>query len=385
MTLTSLVQDNRLILKPEGRIDTTTAPDFQTQALAIISQTAFSALVIDLAKVAYISSAGLRVFLLLSKQLTSNQQKISLINASSELMEIFQMTGFSEMLAIRPSYRPFSIEGLKRIGGGMCGDVYKVDDETILKLYKSNMDLEMILKEKDNAKEAFVLGVPTAISYEIVQVGERVGILFEMLKAQDLVSLMKNDLDHIQKYAEMFATLAKKVHSIDAAKSRLPHKKDEYWANFAKSTWMNDEERAKMKQLIEELPDTTTVVHGDFHPGNTMLSGGELMFIDMGDVSTGSPYNDIAQVYSLYKKDEPRSVIDAVIKIDDEHRHLFYHYFMDAYFDHPSPEELAHHEEIVQNFMTVRNLFYILTFPDQAEIDETLVRERLKNYSTPQK
>jgi uncharacterized protein (TIGR02172 family) len=287
------------------------------------------------------------------------------------------MTGFSEILDIRPPFKDFDVTNLPVIGSGMCGDVYKVNDETILKLYKSNMDLAMILKEKENAKRAFVLGVPTPISYDLVKVGDRIGILFEMLHAKDLISLMKNDLDHIPDYAVMFARLAKLIHGIDGKNSRLPRKTDDYWDFFKRTNWLTPSEHEEVEAMLKGLPEATTIVHGDFHPGNTMLSDNELMFIDMGDVSIGSPYNDLCQVYCFYKMDEPAELIAHITKIDTPHRRVFYQAFMNEYFDHPSPDKLTAIEETIKDFVAVREMIYAINFPEGAPLDQKILRDRL--------
>jgi uncharacterized protein (TIGR02172 family) len=367
-----------LTLAPIGRIDSSNAGEFQVAIdNAFTSYPTYESVLVDLQKVEYVSSAALRVFLGLNKRLVSEEKKLTLANASPALMEIFQMTGFSEILDIRPPFKDFDVTNLPVIGSGMCGDVYKVNDETILKLYKSNMDLAMILKEKENAKRAFVLGVPTPISYDLVKVGDRIGILFEMLHAKDLISLMKNDLDHIPDYAVMFARLAKLIHGIDGKNSRLPRKTDDYWDFFKRTNWLTPSEHEEVEAMLKGLPEATTIVHGDFHPGNTMLSDNELMFIDMGDVSIGSPYNDLCQVYCFYKMDEPAELIAHITKIDTPHRRVFYQAFMDEYFDHPSPDKLTAIEETIKDFVAVREMIYAINFPEGAPLDQKILRDRL--------
>lgn len=376
----AIAEKDCLTLLCQERVDSSNVQDFQAELENECASHPFTSLLLDLGKVEYVSSAGLRVFLSLEKKLEGENKKLSLVNASPALMEIFEITGFNEILDIRQAYRPFSIAGLEMIGSGLCGEVYRVDQETILKLYRPRKDIAMILKEKDNAKKAFVLGIPTAISFDIVQVGDRLGILFELLKAKDLISTMKADPEHVEDYAVLFAQLAKKVHAIDGTGSKLPRKLDDYWDFYARSTWLSAEEKITVKEILEALPDATTLIHGDFHPGNSMLTADGLMFIDMGDVSLGSPYNDLAQIYSFYYRDEPKGLIDSVTKIDSEHRHRFYHAFMDEYFGHPSPEELAQHEKQIRQFVAVRNLIYALNFPEMAEDDEKIVREGIAEF-----
>ena len=86
-----------LILSLEGRLDTTTAP--QLEEVVNTSLDGIENLTFDLKELEYISSAGLRV--LLSAQKVMNKQGNMVVkNASEEINEIFEVTGFSDILTI---------------------------------------------------------------------------------------------------------------------------------------------------------------------------------------------------------------------------------------------------------------------------------------------
>lgn len=88
---------NELVLALEGRLDTTTAPDLE--ALLKEELDGVDSLVFDFAKLEYISSAGLRVILSAQKQM-NKQGKMVIKNVSSDVLEIFEITGFSDILTI---------------------------------------------------------------------------------------------------------------------------------------------------------------------------------------------------------------------------------------------------------------------------------------------
>ena len=97
MTINKTKEDSKLTVQVEGRIDTTTAPQLETEIKEGIS--GITDLVIDLKEVAYVSSAGLRV--LLSAQKVMNRQGNMVIkNVNEEVMEIFEVTGFVDILNI---------------------------------------------------------------------------------------------------------------------------------------------------------------------------------------------------------------------------------------------------------------------------------------------
>lgn len=86
-----------LDLALEGRLDTTTAP--QLEAVISTELGGISALTMDFSKLEYISSAGLRVLLAAQKTM-SKQGKMVIHGANSDVMEVFEITGFSDILTI---------------------------------------------------------------------------------------------------------------------------------------------------------------------------------------------------------------------------------------------------------------------------------------------
>ncbi|WP_044932688.1 STAS domain-containing protein [Butyrivibrio sp. AC2005] len=97
LNITKDLNEKTLVVGLEGRLDTTTAPTLEEELKASLS--GVENLEFDLAKLEYISSAGLRV--LLSSQKTMNKQgKMVVKNVSEEVNEIFEVTGFSDILTI---------------------------------------------------------------------------------------------------------------------------------------------------------------------------------------------------------------------------------------------------------------------------------------------
>ena len=88
---------SELTFAMEGRLDTTTAPELE--AVIRESLAGVTALNIDMAALDYISSAGLRV-LLSAQKIMNKQGEMKVIHVSETIMEIFEVTGFSDILTI---------------------------------------------------------------------------------------------------------------------------------------------------------------------------------------------------------------------------------------------------------------------------------------------
>ena len=89
--------DGGIKMALEGRLDTTTAPVLEAELKTFID--GVKELIFDLEKLEYISSAGLRV-LLSAQKIMNKQGSMKLINVSKEVNEIFEVTGFSDILTI---------------------------------------------------------------------------------------------------------------------------------------------------------------------------------------------------------------------------------------------------------------------------------------------
>ena len=97
MTIEKNLQGEKLLVKVSGRLDTTTAPELEGDLRASLDDV--KDLVFDFADLDYISSAGLRV-LLSAQKIMNKQGSMKLQNVSSEIMDIFDVTGFSDILTI---------------------------------------------------------------------------------------------------------------------------------------------------------------------------------------------------------------------------------------------------------------------------------------------
>ena len=99
MTITPNKTSDKLTLSLSGRLDTTTAPELEK---AITEQCVdVTALEIDMAKLDYISSAGLRVLLAAKKSMDAANGTLTVTHVCDEIREVFDMTGFMDILDIQ--------------------------------------------------------------------------------------------------------------------------------------------------------------------------------------------------------------------------------------------------------------------------------------------
>ena len=97
MEIKQTKNEKELLIALEGRLDTMTAPQLEAELKASLG--GVEALTLDLEKLEYISSAGLRVLLSAQKTMTK-QGKMKLIHVNETVMEVFEVTGFTDFLTI---------------------------------------------------------------------------------------------------------------------------------------------------------------------------------------------------------------------------------------------------------------------------------------------
>ena len=175
-------QNGQMIIFLKGRIDTNNAPQVDEKIFAALEGESYNEenIMIEAEDLEYISSAGLRVLMKLRKTIG---KPLTIFNVNRDVYEIFDTTGFTELFNIKKALRSVSIEGCEEIGKGGHGKVYRLDPETIIKVYHDNSPLSLIEKEREYAKNAFVNGVPSAIPYDVVKTEQGYGLVFEMVGA----------------------------------------------------------------------------------------------------------------------------------------------------------------------------------------------------------
>ena len=283
--------EKRVLVTLKGEISSENAEEWKKTMLSESENRNDWDWVLDLKELNYISSAGLRVLLELKKKISG---KILLTQVQKPLVDIFVITGFDHFFEIEPEISHCSIEGCECIGRGANGAVYRLDSDRIIKVFYEGVSLESVKKEQKIGHEVFLTGLPTVISYGLEMTDEgQYGIILEMLGHNTLSETIEKEPEHFEKWMERYAELYKNIHETRPEGEHLPRVKDLYRGYFEESAdWYTAEEMEKLYALLESIPERDTLIHGDYHPNNIMVSNDELILIDLGDFSIGHPIFD---------------------------------------------------------------------------------------------
>lgn len=357
---------NTLYISLEGRIDTTNASETDEAIWAIRNDHPDTHTVLDADNLAYISSAGLRILLKLRKA----EKDLAVINVSPEVYEVFSMTGFTDMINIQKAYRKMSIEGCPFLAKGANGAVYRYDDETIVKTYFNPNALPEIQQERENARRAFVLGINTAIPYDIVRIGDGYGSVTELLNASALSKLVIDNPENIDIPVKHFIGLLKDIHATKPNYGEFPDMKAIAldWVNFV-TPHLSEEHAKKLTAMINEVPTQNTLLHGDYHTNNVLIQNGEPLLIDLDTLCMGHPVFELASMYNAFVGFQELCPENAsnFLGFDFATSALFWRKSLEAYFDTTDADLIDGIEKKAQILGYVRLLRRALRRPNQAE------------------
>jgi uncharacterized protein (TIGR02172 family) len=369
-------ENNTLILCPAGRIDTANAAEIEKEITAAVEAAgAIEAIVIDAKELLYISSAGLRVLLRLLKGTDKNVQ---VINASSELYDIFEVTGFTELLDVKKALREISIEGCEVIGAGGYGTVYRIDPETIVKVYR-HAGLAFIEKERSLSQKAFLLGVPTAISFDTVKVGDKYGVVYEMLDANTVAQLIEANPAALPQLGQLSAVELKKLHGIKADGGEFPNRKEyaKEWIEEIRK-YITDEEADAIIAFIDSIPDRDTFLHGDYNSKNVMVKDGEVLLIDIGDAAYGHPAFDIAGLmlaYLILPRSADPERVRALMGFDPALAQNMWGVMCGTYFRTGDPQEIRRITDMLMPLALLMMTYHAFHY---GVMDEETIRIRVE-------
>ena len=335
---------DQYIIQLSGHVDSGNASAVENAVIDLIGQEPGRPIHIDAEQLDYISSAGLRVILHLRK----THPELTISNVKPDVYEIFEMTGFTQMMTIEKAYRVVSIEGCEEIGRGANGTIYRIDKDNVVKVYNNADALSEIQHEREVARTALVLGIPTAISYDVVRVGESYGSVFELLDAKSFSKLLATEPERMDWCVREYVELLKKIHGTVVPAGELPDMKETVlnWAEFMKDH-LPEEAGEKLLSMVQAVPYDEHMIHGDYHTKNVELVGDEVLLIDMDTLAVGHPVFELASMYNAFIgfSEMDHEIVKQFQGFDFETSQRFWNKVLAAYLGTDDPETIRQVED----------------------------------------
>jgi Ser/Thr protein kinase RdoA (MazF antagonist) len=205
------------------------------------------------------------------------------------------------------------------IAQGRTAEIHLWDEGRVLKLYRDWCPSDWVEYEARVAGAIYQAGIPSPEPGEIVEVNNRRGLIYKRLEGismlQDMNARPWMLLKHARSLAELQVQIHKKsIHGLPSYKDRLRY-------DISNSSNLSPVLREKTIAALEILPDGENVCHGDFHPGNIILTKVGPIVIDWMTVCSGNRWTDVARtnlILSIGPKGAGKSVrllIRMIIKL----------------------------------------------------------------------
>ena len=328
-----------------GRLDSNSAQDFLNVVMSIAGHSPSSigdkdkhipSIILDCQELVYISSAGLRAMLTIKKRTDT----LNLINVSPEVYNILEVTGFTQIFNVAQVKENFIMSGIKeldKINGEIIADtggitIYKTKSDELIKLYPENIKLDDVRNELNHTKIAFISGVPTLISYYVVKIKNRYGLIYEMPSAKTVASMINFQSSNLNSYAKNMGSTLKQIHSCIIQDGILPKTSDLFLDYLKKaSAYYNPDEVSQLSDIIRAIPESNKFIYGNYHAGNVFIQNNEILLLNMSGVSVGNPIYDLAKSY-MFHVSESEIFAQALMGFDVHRAEIFSHVMLCAYF-----------------------------------------------------
>ena len=245
--------------------------------------------------------------------------------------------------------------------------------------------MEEVRTEITMAKDAFVMGMPTAISYDVVRVDKQLGLVYELLHARTLCDCLNAEPQRIDEFARMYAGLFRQMHDIRVPKdSSIPSAKERVMKSVRHIGRYFDQESVDLLlELVECIPDGDRLLHCDLQAKNAMIQDGEPMLIDMGEMGYGHPVIDFGNSYSAMIS--LLGDYEAIIGLPKELGVELWHRMIGYYFEGLPADVVAHRLEQIEVVSKIRNFSWLAlsdSFPKklirmcQEAFDERVLKQK---------
>lgn len=185
----------------------------------------------------------------------------------------------------------------KPIAEGRTAEVYEWGDGYVLKLYHEWCPSHWVEQEALVARAVSAAGITTPAAGEIVEVNQRRGLIYERVTGISMLQDMNTHPWTIFKHARTLAELQVKINQLSV--SGLQSANDGLMYSISNAPHLDNELREKVLKHFAMLTDGKKICHGDFHPGNVLLTEKGAVVIDWMTASSGNPWGDVARTSLL--------------------------------------------------------------------------------------
>lgn len=213
------------------------------------------------------------------------------------------------------------------IAYGRTAEVYPWEPGTILKLYHDWCPPHWVEHEARVARAITAAGIPTPSAGEIVEVNGRRGLVYERVDGCSMLAELNARPWKLFEFASALAEIQVQIHGLSIPGLQSYR---ENMRNAIAHAHLPASLKAKAAAALDQLPDGATVCHGDFHPGNILMTARGPLVIDWMTACSGDPWADVARS-ALLLTVGVKAAGKQVSRLSRLGIRLFYNLYLDRY------------------------------------------------------
>lgn len=182
------------------------------------------------------------------------------------------------------------------IGTGNTANVYEYGEGKVLKLFHQGYPVEDVAKEFNNAMAIRDMNFEKPKAHEVISFEGENGIIYDRVEGESLLDWTMKTGD-VKKCAEYMAKLHRTIvqNKID----NVSNYKDFLRFHILRASSEDLNKQKDTLQLLDKLPEGDSLCHGDFHPGNILISNGNTFVLDFMNICQGDLLYDVARTVFL--------------------------------------------------------------------------------------
>ena len=182
----------------------------------------------------------------------------------------------------------------KPIAFGRTAEIYAWEDGWVLKLFHDWFPEESARYEAELARTVQAAGLPVPAAGEIVEIGDRLGLPYQRVDGPSMLEEMSAKPWTLPRYSRLLAELQIRMHDNNTI-TGLPSQRQRLEEKIQRAKDLSPALRAAALDALAALPEGDRLCHGDFHPGNVLMTDHGPVVIDWIDATLGSPLADLAR------------------------------------------------------------------------------------------
>lgn len=247
-------------------------------------------ILIDAERLSYISSAGIRVLVGLSKVC----RDMRIVHVSQDIYDTLALTGVTEIISVERRIRTIDIPSTDLlIRKEPDGDFYRWEEDQAVKIFHADVSLEEVQQKCELTDYVRSYGVPAIPAYEIVSCGEKTGIIYEYPYGKTLAELWQIRPDRMQEEIEMLADLMHTLHHYVIGERVLPDAAERMLSELEENSSIPEGQQKKLTEMAREHSGGDTFVYGNLRLGNIMLDDEGLVLLDLSRCGRGDALLDL--------------------------------------------------------------------------------------------